>query len=115
MTWYTVYELATDLPISVATEVADPLPDGLGVIESAEEPTGRWDLQTHTWGPPPTLEASDGTATAEDAPAGDAEDAAAPTPEAAGPPGPTGEGDGAGDSEEGAAGPDADGQATPVG
>jgi hypothetical protein len=41
--WYTVYSLETGRVVSTGTDLADPLPAGLGVIETDDEPViGRW-------------------------------------------------------------------------
>lgn len=45
MTWLAVYDEETGRLVSVATEVADPVPQGLAVLECGEEmPKARlWD------------------------------------------------------------------------
>lgn len=45
MTWLAIYEEETGRLVSVATEVADPVPQGLGVLECGEEmpKAAQWD------------------------------------------------------------------------
>ena len=43
MPWYSIYDEKTGHLVSVGTELADPLPEGLAVLETEEKPQGPWD------------------------------------------------------------------------
>lgn len=49
MPWYSVYEVETGRLISIASELGDPLPEGLAYVETEEEPKGTWDAASQQW------------------------------------------------------------------
>lgn len=48
--WYAIYSVATGALVSTGTVIADPLPEGLGIIElGALPPFGEWNPATHAF------------------------------------------------------------------